>query len=133
MLVYFNRGDMQSSIDTTQRCYTISHCWNNIKDVEWIDGPNPSQLVLFMFDHCQGTPKVLPGPRGEHKLKGEPLCKKVSSFMVREYSVFPLNGFVDYCHENAVLNSTSTSASGSEGVGVGEEAASFSRYTSLAD
>ncbi|RLN58446.1 hypothetical protein BBJ28_00006012 [Nothophytophthora sp. Chile5] len=132
MDLYFNDRFMRFSFETTQRCFTIAHCWDDHSaDMEWKGLPNPSQLVVFENDHCQGQNESVSGPKGAVDLlhlRDGVLYNKVSSFMVMEYSKYPLNGIVDHCHEYAAFNSTRASASGSD---EGGEAAGFARNASL--
>ncbi|KAG1695344.1 hypothetical protein DVH05_020381 [Phytophthora capsici] len=101
------------SADKTQRCYSLS-CFNNKAAlVSWEGLDAGDQLVFYDDDNCKGS--FVQGKKktswalefSTYNFKG-----KTSSFMIWEYSTYPLNGMVDICQEKAVLttvNSTSSS------------------------
>ncbi|KAG2853444.1 hypothetical protein PC113_g14172 [Phytophthora cactorum] len=112
MHLYFNNRFMGFGFDHTQRCYTISHCWDDhSKNSEWSGLPNPGEMVWFEDKYCAGDSIAKDATKGSIDFKGSKLYNKVSSFMVRQYGLYATDGIVDYCHENSTLN-TNTTASG---------------------
>ncbi|KAL4168499.1 hypothetical protein KRP22_011898 [Phytophthora ramorum] len=111
MHLYFNNRFMGFGFDHTQRCYTISHCWDDhSKDSEWTGLPDPGQIVWYEDMYCAGDSISKSAPKGSINFKSTTLYNKVSSFMVRQYGLYPTDGIVDYCHENAVRNATNASS-----------------------
>ncbi|KAG2815448.1 hypothetical protein PC119_g14853 [Phytophthora cactorum] len=105
MYVYFNDRRKLFSFEHTQRYYTISTCWDDLsRNSAWNNLPHASQMVWFKDQHCQGLSISQSGPKGFINFKGTKLYNTVSSFMAMEYSMYPLQGMMDKCHESAVLN-----------------------------
>ncbi|POM69224.1 Hypothetical protein PHPALM_14505 [Phytophthora palmivora] len=107
MKLSFTDSAITFHFDTTQRCYTISHCFDDQSvNAEWSGLPDPSQLAFYSDNDCKGDVIHVALTRGKINFKGGFLYNKVSSFMVREYSMYPVNGIVNYCHEISLFNAT---------------------------
>ncbi|KAK1946640.1 hypothetical protein P3T76_002192 [Phytophthora citrophthora] len=110
MYLYFNNRFMGFGFSHTQRCYTISHCWDDhSKDSEWKNLPKQGGIVWYEDKYCNGVWTAKDGPKGSINFKGTKLYNKVSSSMVREYGLYPTDGVVDHCHENSVYNPSNAS------------------------
>ncbi|KAL4150636.1 hypothetical protein PRNP1_010037 [Phytophthora ramorum] len=114
MQLFFNDRRVWFNFYITQRCYTISHCFKyQSVNAEWKGLPDSSEMVWFSDDDCQEVSIHDALTAGTINFKGGVLDNRVSSFMVRQYSMYPINGIVDYCHEYALLNSTNSSTASS--------------------
>ncbi|KAG7385391.1 hypothetical protein PHYBOEH_009078 [Phytophthora boehmeriae] len=109
MLLYFNDRIVGFGFSHTQRCYTISQCWNDhSENAQWEKLPGRSEMAFFADEHCQGP--FTSSARSFLNFSGTKLHNTVSSFMVIEHK-YPVNGIVDLCHESALLTTTNSSTS----------------------
>ncbi|OWZ08512.1 hypothetical protein PHMEG_00018929 [Phytophthora megakarya] len=109
MQVYFNKRFMGFVFTHTQRCYTISHCWNDHSmNSEWRGLPKSAHMVWYEGDYCAGAFEVKNGPKGSIDFSNSRLYNRVSSFMVGENGLYATDGMVDHCHENSTLNTTNS-------------------------
>ncbi|POM66516.1 Hypothetical protein PHPALM_17614 [Phytophthora palmivora] len=105
MHLYFNNRFMGFGFDHTQRCYTISHCWDDhSENAEWSGLPSPGEMAWFEDKYCAGESIAKSKSDGSIDFRGTKLHNKVSSFMVRQYGLYATDGIVDYCHENSTLS-----------------------------
>jgi hypothetical protein len=111
MFMYLNDRDIRFSFAYIQRCYTFSHCWDErTKNAEWARLPDQAEMVWFEYKSCKDDSFLARGgTHGSIDFTGTRLYQKVSSFMVRQSGLYPTDGIVDYCHENATLASTNSS------------------------
>ncbi|KAH7482016.1 hypothetical protein KRP22_012434 [Phytophthora ramorum] len=90
---------------TSQRCYNIVDCFDNkASSASWINTPKETWFVFYDGEGCSGTQYVSTAtPSGQMKFASAGLDNKLSSFMLWEYSIYPLKGIVDICSEDAIL------------------------------
>ncbi|KAE8899138.1 hypothetical protein PF008_g28573 [Phytophthora fragariae] len=117
----FDHGDNGKNIKlkrfnfgTSQRCFSVANCFNDrAASASWVKAPSATRVVFYEDAECSGTQAVsTQTPSGGIEFASVNLDKKVSSFMLWDYSTFALNGFVDVC-EAATLRSANASANSS--------------------
>ncbi|KAL4094154.1 hypothetical protein PRIC1_009817 [Phytophthora ramorum] len=105
------------SADETQRCYSMSCFDNKAAFVSWEDLASDGRLVFYDGGGCTGS-YVKGYDKSSWALEFSTVGfkGKTSSFMVWQYSVYPVNGLVDICEESAIVNNSSSSGSGEAGI-----------------